>query len=122
MGQPLTGKTVLVYAEQGLGDTLQFSRFLPRIKALGATVVFECLPALVPLFRHQPAADVVVAAPDGARWQSKAEYQVSLLSLPHRLRITGETIPPPLTFINPPLPPQPWERLFDRPELKVGLV
>src|SRR5262249_28152074 len=47
-GSSLTGKTILVYAEQGLGDTIQFLRYLPMVKARGGTVVFECQPALLP--------------------------------------------------------------------------
>lgn len=45
----LHGRTILLHAEQGLGDTIQFCRYVPRVAALGANVVLEVQPALVPL-------------------------------------------------------------------------
>lgn len=45
----LRGRTILLQAEQGLGDTIQFCRYVPRVAALGANVVLEVQPALVPL-------------------------------------------------------------------------
>ena len=39
-GSPLAGKTILVYAEQGLGDTIQFVRYLPLVKERGGNVLF----------------------------------------------------------------------------------
>lgn len=48
----LTGKTILLYGEQGFGDTLQFSRYVPYVAARGATVVLEVPPALVSLLSH----------------------------------------------------------------------
>src|SRR6266853_1690722 len=47
--QPLAGKTLLVHADEGLGDTLQFCRYLPVLEARGARVVFEVQPTLKPL-------------------------------------------------------------------------
>ena len=48
-GQDLKGKVLFVYEEQGLGDTLQFIRYLPMLQALGARVVLETGPALIRL-------------------------------------------------------------------------
>ena len=47
--QPLAGKTVLLHGEQGLGDTLQFVRYVPLVAARGATVVLEVQPELLSL-------------------------------------------------------------------------
>ena len=49
--EDLHGKTILLYAEQGLGDTIQFSRYVPRVAALGATVILEGPRALASLLR-----------------------------------------------------------------------
>ena len=48
-GSNLEGKTILVYAEQGLGDTIQFARYLPLVKERGGTIIFECQPSLLSL-------------------------------------------------------------------------
>ncbi len=61
-GEPLAGKKVLVFAEQGFGDTIQFGRYLPQLVAQGAEVTFHCQPALLPLFRRM--AGIMVVARD----------------------------------------------------------
>ena len=50
-GSDLAGKTILLWAEQGLGDTIQFIRYAPLVKRRGGTVILECQPALLPLLR-----------------------------------------------------------------------
>jgi len=49
-GEPLAGKTLFVYPEQGLGDAIQFLRILPRVRDMGGTVIVGCETKLVPLF------------------------------------------------------------------------
>ncbi|GLU31842.1 tetratricopeptide repeat protein [Trinickia caryophylli] len=61
---PLAGRTILLHAEQGLGDTLQFCRYVERVKALGATVVLEVQRPVVNLMSTVRGADVVVARGD----------------------------------------------------------
>lgn len=80
-GQPLKGKTVLVWAEQGLGDTIQFSRYLKYLKYFGAKIIFEVQPELRTLFdtgKHEVMVrgDECLGSPD---------YQCSLMSLPYLL-------------------------------------
>src|SRR5260370_18200142 len=48
-GGPLAGRTILLHAEQGLGDTLQFIRFAPLVKQVGGFVIVEGQPELLPL-------------------------------------------------------------------------
>ncbi len=52
-GSPLSGKTILIWAEQGLGDMIQFVRYGTLLKQQGARVVLECPPHVVPLFRQR---------------------------------------------------------------------
>jgi tetratricopeptide (TPR) repeat protein len=59
--QKLTGRTVLLHAEQGLGDTLQFVRYVPMVARLGATVILEVQPELVGLLARTAGAARVVA-------------------------------------------------------------
>ena len=60
----MEGRTILLHAEQGFGDTLQFSRYVPLVKRRGGTIVVECQRALVALVRSCPGVDVCVAAGD----------------------------------------------------------
>ena len=64
-GENFAGQRLLVHSEQGLGDILQFVRYLPWVKARGGTVVFETRKALMPLFENLPGMDeLVMFAPD----------------------------------------------------------
>ncbi len=78
-GSPLRGKTILVYAEHGLGDTIQFMRYLPLVQQLGGKVIFECQAALCALLGGIQSIDVLV--PAGAPLPY-FDMHVSLLSLP----------------------------------------
>jgi tetratricopeptide (TPR) repeat protein len=61
-GAPLHGRTILVWAEFALGDTLQCLRYLPLLKDLGARVVVECQATLLPLVQRMPCVDQAVAS------------------------------------------------------------
>ena len=50
-GSPLAGRRILIHTEQGLGDILQFIRYVPLVKARGGYVIFECQKKLFPLLR-----------------------------------------------------------------------
>ena len=60
-GAPLAGPTVLLRAEQGLGDTIQFVRFAASLQQAGAKVVIESPPPLLPLLSRMPGVHAVVA-------------------------------------------------------------
>jgi Tfp pilus assembly protein PilF len=118
-GESLQGRSILVYAEQGLGDTLQFVRYLPALVARAGQVVLACQPPLVRLLRCLP--DVTVVSNAGP--VPGTDYQVPLLSLPHR---AGHDSAP--LEIGPYLRADPAEtaawraRLADDPRPAVGLV
>jgi tetratricopeptide (TPR) repeat protein len=63
-GGPLEGRTILLHAEQGLGDTIQFARYAPLVKARGGTVVLACQRPLRPLLRGCSGVDHFVAQGD----------------------------------------------------------
>ncbi|MBL0374840.1 tetratricopeptide repeat protein [Rhizobium sp. KVB221] len=88
-GESLKGRRLLVHAEQGLGDTIQFSRLLGLIRSLCDDVVFHIPANLERLLKTMPF-DVQVASAHGA---GDADYQIPLLSLPHRLKLTPGSIP-----------------------------
>ncbi len=115
-GQPIEGKTLLVCAEQGFGDCIQFARFVPQARGLCGRVILECQPALHRLFQHAAVADELtqVGAPPPA-----FDYYIPLMSLPLALGTTMETLPQKQWLTAPAGPPLP-----SRPAgaLKVGLV
>jgi len=82
-GQPLTGKRLLVTAEQGFGDMIQFARFLPALSKRGAAeIVVECHAGLERLLARLPGVTRAVTL---GKPLPDADYRVSLLSLGHRL-------------------------------------
>jgi len=94
-GQRFDGKRLLLWPEQGLGDQLQFARFLPRVKALGGTVVLVCSAPLLPLLRANcPQADEVIAVGDPFE---PVDFQLPIMSVPHVLkladRLDAECVP-----------------------------
>ena len=95
-GEPLVGKRILVFAEQGFGDTLQFCRFLPHLAAMGAEVHFECQRALVDLCKSVGGLQNVIARKDSL---PETDYCVPLLSLPHLMGTTLETVPSDLPYL-----------------------
>src|SRR5262249_11407637 len=89
-GGPLAeGATLLVHAEQGHGDTIQFARFIPSVVRTGTKVVFEVHPALKPLYQDMSGVSIV------AKGESLPPFDAHcpLLSLPWRLGLTLESIP-----------------------------
>ncbi|MGV3709518.1 MAG: tetratricopeptide repeat protein [Gemmatimonas sp.] len=88
-GKRFDGKRLLLWPEQGLGDQIQFARFIPRVKALGGTVVLACSAPLVDLFRANcPGADEVVALGEPF---APVDLQLPIMGLPHVLGL-GATL------------------------------
>jgi len=95
---PIEGKTILLHAEQGLGDTLQFSRFVPTLVSRGAKVVLEVQSPLGDLCRHSyPEASQVLtqgeALPD-------FDLHCPLMSLPFALRLEESGIPRRIPYLS----------------------
>jgi hypothetical protein len=112
-GEDLAGKTILLHAEQGLGDTLQFIRFAAPIAALGARVVVEAPPSLTRLLATAPG----VATTEPADF----DFHLPMMSAPHRLGISLATLPAATPYLKAPA--SEWRRrLSDLPGLKVGLA
>jgi len=120
-GESLAGRTLLIHAEQGLGDTLQFCRFVPPLAALGARVVIEAQPPLARLLRSLPGVAAIVAAGDPL---PDFDLHLPLMSLPLRLGVTLDTLPGPIPYLEPePAAAAHWQqRLAALPGLRVGLV
>jgi Flp pilus assembly protein TadD len=97
-GSDLAGRTILLDAEQGLGDTLQFVRFGSRLRQRGGRVVLVCQPRLVPLLcACCPAVDQVI--PQGQ--SVPFDVHLPLLSLPGVLGTTLATVPAEVPYLHP---------------------
>ncbi len=96
-GGDLRGKTILVYAEQGLGDTIQFVRYAQGIAGKGGEVVVKCPPPLSGLIQSAPGVARVVNRVDRS---VPYDVQASLISLPHILGTEEETIPADVPYLT----------------------
>jgi tetratricopeptide (TPR) repeat protein len=96
-GGDLGGRSILLHAEQGLGDTIQFMRYVPLVKPHNGHVILECPPALTPLLRGYHRCDQLVA--HGAALPA-FDVQAPLLSLPGIFRTTLETIPATVPYLH----------------------
>jgi len=94
----IAGKRFLTYAEQGLGDTIQFSRYALLLAARGARVVLSVQEGLCALMRTLSSDIEVIGA---AERPAHIEFQCPLLSLPRLLRTRIETIPAPCPYLRP---------------------
>src|SRR5258706_391163 len=98
-GEPLAGKTVLVYAEQGLGDEIMFASCLPEIIARAGECVLECSPRLEGLMRRSfpgqtvHTADQSDADPGWLAHVGRVDYQVATGSLPGFFRRAATHFP-----------------------------
>ncbi len=118
-GSPLDGRGVLLHAEQGLGDTLQFVRYAELVQQRGGRTIVECQPPLVKLLASCRGVDQLVAM-----GQSLPAFEVfcPLMSLPGVLGLEESEL-----WTGPYLSPEPervarWgERLGPHKELHVGL-
>ena len=87
----LKEKTILLYTEQGLGDTIQFSRYVPLVAQLGAKVILEVQGPLVNLLKNLEGVGQILAKGDPL---PAMDYQCPLLSLPLAFKTELDSIPP----------------------------
>ena len=129
MGAQLTGRTILVTTEQGVGDELLFASCLPDLVARAGHVVWACDPRLVSLFaRALPAATVRGMGQPDFRWLEHVpppDVHVPVGSLPRYLRPTLASFPPQAGYLrpDPARRAQYQQRLATlEPGLKVGIA
>jgi len=113
------GRTMLLWSEQGLGDAIQFVRYVPTLVQLGWRVVLEVPSPLTRLFAGIAGA-TVVAVGDAL---PPFDVQCPLLSLPLMFATTIDTIPPPLPYLRPREDAvAKWSSRLPLDGLRVGIV
>jgi tetratricopeptide (TPR) repeat protein len=119
--EPVAGRTVLVHSEQGLGDTLQFCRYVPLVAELGAKIVFEVQPPLTRLLAQLDGVSQIIAQGDPL---PEFDCHCPLLSLPLALGTTVSSIPARIPYLRGPADRRAFweERLGPRSKPRVGLV
>lgn len=95
--QSLAGKTILIYSEQGLGDTLQFCRFVKPVAELGARVILEVQKPLATLLTGLTGVSHLVAR---GGVLPEYDYQCPLLSLPLAFKTRLESIPAATRYVH----------------------
>jgi tetratricopeptide (TPR) repeat protein len=120
-GGPLEGRTVLLWAEQGLGDTLQFVRYARLVRERGARVVLAAPGTLLPLLGSCPGVDQLV---DEQAEAPPFDVQAPLLSLPGLLGTTLGTVPADVPYLAAePARVARWRgRLAKLPGFRVGIA
>lgn len=119
-GEPLQGSRIVLHAEQGMGDTLQFIRYLPMVAACGGRIVLEVQPRLHRLLARTSEAEKVIRSGEAL---PQFDWQCPLLSLP-RIFATGlDTIPAqtPYVFADPTQATI-WRERMGTKSLRVGLA
>ena len=117
-GEPTQGGVLLVHAEQGFGDSLQFCRFAPLAAQRGWRVVMEAPPALVRLLTSLPGLERVIAQGEAL---PDFDCHCPMLSLPLALGATLADLPPPAPLRADPAAVDIWDRRLG-PHPRIGLA
>ncbi len=120
--ESIVGKTILVHVDEGLGDTIQFIRYVPMVLARGARVVLAVEPSLVPLLSEFPGVSQCLAHSDTL---PAFDMHCPIGSLPLAFNTGLDTIPAEGSYLPPPHEEriQSWNARFgSHDRLRVGLV
>jgi Flp pilus assembly protein TadD len=127
-GEPLAGKTLLVWGEQGMGDVLQFCRYIPmlaeRVHRDGGRLIWNSFPQMDALLARSLGGHAdEFSAGGGVESLPAFDYEIPLLSLPLIFGTREETIPAAPYLRADPAAVKSWQgRLAGESRLKVGLT
>ena len=119
-GEPLKGSRILLRAEQGLGDTLQFVRYVPLVAARGGNVVLEVQTRLQRLLARSPGAAEVIRRGEAL---PEVDWQCPLMSLPLAFATDLNSIPAEIPYVQPdPAQIAAWGQRLAGNSLRIGLA
>jgi len=99
-GSNVSGKTIMLRAEYGQGDTMQFIRYAQLLKEQGATVILEAQHTLITLLSRCPYLDAVIPVVDTVEQLPYFDFQVPVMSLPYYFHTTLQTVPNNIPYIQ----------------------
>jgi tetratricopeptide (TPR) repeat protein len=118
-GEPLEGARILLHAEQGLGDTLQFVRYVPLVRARGGNVVLEVQTRVHRLLKRTSGAGAVIRRGEAL---PEVDWQCPLLSLPRAFATELNSIPAEIPYVHPdPALVAAWGQRLAGNSLRIGL-
>ena len=121
-GSDISGKTILLHAEQGFGDTIQFVRYAPMVSDMGAKVIVECQEELVSLLKNVEGIHSVIPCD---KQLPVFDIHYPLLSLPYLFGTKLENIPAKIPYIHADETlVQKWRNRIESPasSFKIGLI
>ncbi len=122
-GSAFPGRRLLLLCEQGLGDNIQFIRYLPMVRRMGGTVVLAVHPQLRTLFEQLADAEQVVEVSETSSPCADFDIVAPLIDLPGHFNTTLKTIPANVPYLHPqPSKKAAWKQRLSVPQLKVGIV
>jgi hypothetical protein len=110
-GEPLAGRRVLVRCYHGLGDTIQFARFLSPLRTVAGRVIVWCQPELMPLIATVEGVDDVLPLHDGTP-EADFDVDIEIMEIPHAIRATRGKIEVHHPYLHP--------RAVDDPEKDIA--
>src|SRR3954453_816887 len=90
-GEELAGKHVLVRCYHGLGDTIQFLRFMPALRRVARTVTLFCQPSLLSIVARAEGVDRVLPLHDGSP-ETCFDVDIEIMEIPHALRVDRSAV------------------------------
>jgi len=121
-GESIPGKTLFVYPEQGLGDFIQFIRFMPLVKKSGAHTIVQCPESLLSIMESMPGIDQLVTLDAHIQF----DFQIPIANLPGLYVKQDSDIPTPSKYLavgdSAVLTNIELQRTFDTPKVKAGLI
>ena len=99
--EELEGKSIIIWNEQGLGDSLQFIRYVSFLKQFAAKVVLNLETSLIPLYEECLLEEYEIVE-ESVEVIYEYDFHVSMMSLPHLFQTTLKTIPSIIPYILPP--------------------
>jgi hypothetical protein len=120
--ESVKGKTILVYAEEGLGDTLQLARYLPMVAGLGAQIMLAVGHPARRLLASAPGVSACLPIPLAE--PPAFDFHCPISSLPRIFKTELDTIPTGLPYLDllPKSRRDAWQDRVGLHEMKVGLV
>ena len=119
--ESLQNKILLVEAEQGLGDIIQFCRYIPILENIGAKVILETPKALASIIKTIPSNFLIL---ENRQSLPHFDYHIPIMSLPHAFNTNTQNIPASIPYLfSDKIKREYWnKKLSKKTKLRVGLV